>query len=129
MRCEMLLPFPPTVNSIWRKSRSGMYRHVKYLTWLEEAHRAVEGTLPADVTFDPVHVELRLYGRSRAKWDIDNRAKVILDFLQGRFLFDDAQVDKLTIRRGPLRKGLGGAWVILETMEQGALVCPAWPTA
>jgi len=129
MRCEMLLPFPPTVNSIWRKSRSGMYRHVKYLTWLEEAHRAVEGTLPMDVTFDPVHVELRLYGRSRAKWDIDNRAKVILDFLQGRFLFDDAQVDKLTIRRGPLRKGLGGAWVIVETMEQGALVCPAWPTA
>lgn len=129
MRCEMLLPFPPTVNSIWRKSRSGMYRHVKYLTWLEEAHRAVEGTLPAEVTHDPVHVELRLYGRSRARWDIDNRAKVVLDFLQGRFLFDDVQVDKLTIRRGAIRKGLGGAWVIVENMEQGALVCPAWPAS
>ena len=85
--------------------------------------------MPAEVTHDPVHVELRLYGRSRARWDIDNRAKVVLDFLQGRYLFDDVQVDKLTIRRGALRKGLGGAWVIVETMEQGALVCPAWPAS
>ena len=129
MRCEMLLPFPPSANRLRRYAKHGSYPNPKVLAWVEEAHRAVEGTLPADVTFDPVHVELRLYGRSRAKWDIDNRAKVILDFLQGRFLFDDAQVHKLTIRRGPLRKGLGGAWVILETMEQGALVCPAWPTA
>ncbi len=111
----MLLPFPPTLNSIWRKSRSGMYRHSKYLTWLEEAHRAVEGTLPADVTFDPVHVELRLYGRSRAKWDIDNRAKAVMDFLQeAKIITDDCLAQRITMMWS---NDIDGARVTISTAD------------
>ena len=129
MRVELLLPLPPSVNRLRRYAKHGSYPNPKVLAWVEEAHRAVVAALPEELSTDIVHVEVRLYGPTKARWDIDNRAKVVLDFLQGRFVFDDAQVDQLTIRRGPLRKGLGGAWVILETMEAGPLVCPGWPAS
>ena len=128
MRVELLLPLPPSVNRLRRYAKHGSYPNPKVLAWVEEAHRAVVGALPEELSTDIVHVEVRLYGPTKARWDIDNRVKVLLDFLEGRYLADDTQCDKLTVRRGPVHKG-GGCWVIIETMDPGALVCPAWPAS
>lgn len=84
------LPYPPSVNSIWRHGRgkSGktvVYLDQKYVAWKREADMAflqqkrdcgekIIGQFDAAIWFDET--------RRRKNTDIDNRIKVVLDALQ-----------------------------------------------
>jgi crossover junction endodeoxyribonuclease RusA len=104
---RLTLPFPPSVNTVWRNlkgrtllSRKGReYRKaVMALVATQNAAAGLAGRL--SVTVD-------LYPPDRRKRDIDNYGgKALLDALTHAGVWvDDEQIDSLTIRRGPVTKG------------------------
>ena len=125
MRFEAYLPWPPTLNGIWRRAGSRIHRSPKYLEWSQRAAVALCKASPPKMIQGSVSVELRLYGPSRRSYDIDNRAKAVLDLLEAQeIIADDSQVDRLLLRRGPIYRPNGLVHLILERMDSGVLELP-----
>jgi len=121
MRFDIVLPWVPSTNSIWRSvpvpgGRSRTIKSRAYREWRDRAAEALSLAWRAEPYAGPVSVELRLYGPSRRSYDIDNRVKGVLDVLQGHVLHDDSQVDRIVVRRGE-RVQTGAVWVTVEAME------------
>ena len=101
---QLELPWPPSVNTYWR--------HVGHQVKLSAKGREYKHTVASLVRqrglplTGRLAVDIELQAPTRAKRDVDNFAKGILDALQyaGVFL-DDEQVDHLVIRRGPVISG------------------------
>lgn len=128
MRVDLVLPWPPSVNAIWRSLAvgNGRARVVKskgYREWRERAVEVVSGVWRVEPYLGPVSVTVRLYGPSRRRYDIDNKVKALLDALQGVILEDDDQVDRLLVQRGEHRKG-GAVWLTVESMDDLTLEFP-----
>ena len=97
-RVELVLPYPPSVNSYWRHARG---RH--YLSRAAKNYRElVVLSIPKDVRFDcevEVFVEVRPPDNRRR--DIDNVLKAILDVLEFTGLIaDDFLVSRIEVVRG-----------------------------
>jgi crossover junction endodeoxyribonuclease RusA len=99
---DVTLPYPPSVNSIWRnlviggRARTVMSKEGK--EYRKTAHAALDDAGIAKPLQEPVRVELRVY-RPRRIGDLDNTAKAILDALKGRAFVDDSQVVELHMFR------------------------------
>lgn len=108
---ELRLPWPPSVNSIWRSMRAGPMAGRVLLSregraYFAAAEREVLVQRAGRSIHGRAEVELVLHAPTRAQLDIDNRAKAVLDALtKGGLWEDDSQVDVLTIRRGCVLKG------------------------
>ena len=125
MRFEVFLPWPPTVNRIWRRAGNRMHRSVAYDAWREAAAEALRWACPPRAIPGSVSVELRLYGPSRRSYDIDNRAKAVLDLLEAEGVVeDDAQVDRLVLHRGKVLPPNGCVHLILDRMDAELLEPP-----
>jgi len=102
---ELELPYPPTVNHIWRRYRNR--------TVLSEAGReyrsAVRVALAAQnaqMIPGSVAVAIDAHPPDRRRRDLDNTLKCLLDALQhGGVYSDDSQIDDLRIRRRERIKG------------------------
>ena len=90
------LPFPPSVNHYYRRTRTGQvylgpkavaFRELVHLEWLTRAWMPLEG---------PISLEIRAF-RPRVVGDIDNVLKGALDALNGRYFVDDRQVVRLVV--------------------------------
>lgn len=98
------LPFPPSINRIWRALGGRVVLSVLARTWLKAAHNAMPpGRVPAPLQ-GRLRVDITLCAprslRGKA-WDIFNREKLLCDFLtKQRVWRDDSQIDKGTIERG-----------------------------
>lgn len=101
------LPFPPSVNRIWRHARGRNYLSKKgqafynacvpMLRDMRCGMRPISGRVAVNIT---------LFPPTRAKRDIDNSIKAILDALtRGNVWDDDSQVDVLVVVRGSVIKG------------------------
>jgi crossover junction endodeoxyribonuclease RusA len=96
------LPFPPSVNTYWRRGRTRGGKPITYLSAKAKQFRdevcicvphceAMSGRLA-------VHIELT--APSRRKFDVDNFAKSTLDALAHAGVFhDDEQIDRLVVER------------------------------
>jgi len=125
MRFEAFLPWPPTLNGIWRRAGPRIHRSPKYVAWSQAAAVALCEASPPKTIEGSVSVELRLYAPSRRSYDIDNRAKAVLDLLEAQAVIaDDSQVDRLVLRRGPIMRPEGLVHLILERMDSGVLGLP-----
>lgn len=91
-----VLPFPPSVNHYYRRTRTGQvylgpqaiaFRERVHLEWLTRAWMPLEG---------PISLEIRAF-RPRVVGDIDNVLKGALDALNGRYFVDDRQVVRLLV--------------------------------
>jgi crossover junction endodeoxyribonuclease RusA len=106
------LPFPPSVNRIWRAGRKStgkrtVYRSDEYLDWTREADklvmarrafpkRKIHGAFSAEVTLSRAH------GRG----DIDNRIKPLLDYAQSRDIIrNDSDCQRVTAEWGDAEHG------------------------
>lgn len=108
------LPYPPSVNTYWRRGR--------YATYLSPAGRLYK-TAVAEIVSESgtpklgdarLKVTLIVRPRSKRIFDIDNLAKSVLDSLCEAGVYDDdSQVDDLHIMRGEPVKG-GKAVVMIE---------------
>ena len=102
------LPFPPSVNMIWRTMVRGK-RAITYMSADGKEYRndvrvrvlesGIRSTLTGRLT-----VEILIHPPDRRKRDIDNSLKALLDSMQHAGVYkDDSQIDWLLVRRGDLR--------------------------
>lgn len=93
------LPFPPSVNSIWR-SRCGIngkpmfYLDRQYQAWKLECDGVFWTMFPKPMPFSgPVKVDITL-DKTRKKGDADNRQKAVNDWLQRALIVaNDRQIE------------------------------------
>ena len=120
------LPWPPSVNVYWRNvggrvliSREGRaYARVVYGCALEQSMTTLSVGRKAFVA--PVSVDIIAYPPNRARRDLDNLPKAILDALtKARVWEDDSLVHDLRIRWGEVRKG-GEIKITINAMEVSA---------
>ena len=120
MRAEFILPWPPTVNSIWRKGNGRTYRRPSYMAWRASAAEAIGSLSMVEEPYEgKVSIECRLYAPNQRSYDVDNRAKAILDILEGTLIANDSQVDRLVMLRGHIHKPYGAAWVSITPFDAG----------
>lgn len=94
---EVELPFPPSLNHLWRRvgnrtliSRSGR-------SFRQQVCSILRGTEPLS---GPLRVVIDLFPPDRRRRDIDNLQKALLDALQhGGAYHDDSQIVSLTITK------------------------------
>lgn len=102
------LPFPPSVNGIWRYSGKRAYASKQYAAWKKEADawfmkQRAEKTIgtPIKGAFE-VHMAFSTTKR-RKNADLDNRIKVVMDALQKFELIEnDSKCQKLTATWAPV---------------------------
>lgn len=117
---ELQLPFPPTVNTMWRRGPRSTYLSEKGRKYRADATASVLEQFPDRPLVDSLDARLNvaiiLYPPDRRQRDLDNYPKAILDTLTHAGVWvDDSQIDKLTIQRGERVKG-GRADVTIEVM-------------
>ena len=117
MSFVMSLPFPPSVNTYYRRGK-----HATYLSEKGRRYKAEVADLVCE--YHPTN-KIRMTGRlsvflgisapTKRSYDIDNRIKAVLDALQDAGVFDDdEQVDQITLVRIPPSKGGYCSVVIVE---------------
>lgn len=109
---RLILPYPPSVNSIWRTPRTGKLAGRTLLSEKGRAYRKAvadamweqrAGALPLTQRLR-VDIEARMPDRRRR--DLDNIPKAVLDALTHAGVWhDDSQIDDLRVFRGPLLTG------------------------
>lgn len=131
LECVMDLPFPPSVNRIWRTSRvdplkrNNVYLSTEYRTWMRQANSAVlvNGTwrkrtaMPAEfkalILLDRAQ---RLTSKGNAS-DVDNRIKAVLDWAQrSELIANDALCEEVTARWAPTAEAPHGCRLVLRSV-------------
>ena len=103
MATTLNLPFPPSVNSIWRFAGRSAYISKQYAAWKKNADNCFlqqkRGLKPIKGPFD---IFITLSEKKRRKnADLDNRVKVILDAVQRFGLIEnDSKCQTLTASWG-----------------------------
>ena len=101
MEIKVTLPWPPSVNRIWRRGRGRTYRDPKYVAWIKRGwmgcpcssvfSRKVLGKF--DMTLILIPPDKRLH-------DADDRIKAVLDLLQSMELIEnDSLVRRLEVEK------------------------------
>ena len=97
---KFTLPFPPSVNTYWRRSGFRIHVSQKGTQFRKDALELI-GNIK-DKLLSPLTVTLDLYPPCRRKRDVDNYAKGVLDALTHAGVWDDdSQVQRLTIQKYP----------------------------
>lgn len=104
MEVTAILPFPKSlsVNSVWKRSSTGIYKNPKAKAYVKEVWAIMFNTYRFNAV--PIRIEVKMYPPT-AKWDIDNILKVLLDSLQYAGVYDnDSQVMQLYVEKLPPTK-------------------------
>lgn len=113
MTCELVLPWPPSINHYWRHARG---RH--YISNEGEAYRSgVKRRFQGDRFGEArVSVEIIAHPPDRRRRDLDNVLKALLDSLAHAGVYaDDSQIDRLSVRRSEMVPG-GMVVVCVESL-------------
>ncbi len=102
------LPFPPSVNTYWRRSGKHMHLSKRARQYKKEVAAILLDKFGAGIVFPDQRLKatILLYPPSVAKRDIDNYPKAIFDALNDRLWGDDGQVDSMVVIRK--EKATGG---------------------
>jgi crossover junction endodeoxyribonuclease RusA len=95
------LPSPPSVNRVWRTTRTGkVYCDPKYAAWRKAAWWEIAAQRPGKFKLgEPVAITIRIGKATRAR-DIDNYGKALLDALQASgTLANDRDVHDMRVHR------------------------------
>jgi len=124
---RLSLPWPPSVNRIWRTPNKGpLAGRTMLSTEGREYRRAVHAIALVELGRE-LQIESRLAVTifltppDKRRRDIDNCAKAILDGLMHAGVYrDDCQIDALRILRGPVRQNDGEAFVEITELPEAA---------
>jgi len=84
------IPFPPSVNGIWRGGKAGrFYKSKHYVAWENEAGWAVKEQARGRRITGPFTVQLQVVQPDKRRRDLDNLPKVVLDLLKNLHVTDD----------------------------------------
>ena len=110
------LPFPPSVNSLYRTFRGRPIMSAKGRAYQRNIIAAICSHGELEVIEPPYDLRAQFERGSRHKYDLDNLGKALQDGLQAAgVLQDDAYVDRLLLERLPCNPGTPGkvyVWVL-----------------
>ena len=117
MQTSFALPFPPSMNTMWRNFRGHTVMSKAGREFRESVIQYVIDNNIPKFGDRKLKITLILRPRDKRKIDIDNRIKAVLDALEHAGVFDDDfQVDHIEMIRGePLKGGL--LHVCIEEIE------------
>lgn len=104
---SITLPWPPSVNHYWRRSKNGMMHiSAEGLAFREAVGwNALQQNAPKQLTGDLI-VDIEAFMPDKRRRDLDNILKALLDALtHADVWFDDSQIVDLRIRKA---KTIGG---------------------
>jgi crossover junction endodeoxyribonuclease RusA len=107
---SILLPWPPSTNTLWRAVRGRNILSEKYRAWRQAAGMELMMQQPKK-HLGPVAITIELCSPDKRRWDIDNKTKATLDLLVEHGVIEDDSASilkELTVRIG---EGFTGAWV------------------
>lgn len=87
MTTTITLPFPPSVNGVFRR-HNGSHLSEKYVAWRDEAGWQLKAQRPQPIK-GRVHVEIRLVAPDKKLRDGDNLLKAPLDLLVKHGIIED----------------------------------------
>lgn len=122
MSLHLTLPWPPSLNRIWRAVGGKILLSVIARNYKKAASAALPvGRVPPPLTgrlmvWMVLHPPLKL---ANARWDLANREKLMVDCLTAqRVWLDDSQIDALVMLRGE-PAGVGRVELTIQTLESG----------
>ncbi|WP_241648918.1 RusA family crossover junction endodeoxyribonuclease [Rosenbergiella collisarenosi] len=105
---RLVLPFPPTVNTYWRFTKTGVLISASGRIFRANAIAAVVEQLkriPKPIT-GPVQITLKLSPPDKRRRDLDNYLKAIFDSLTHAGIWvDDSQIKHMDISWSDIVKG------------------------
>lgn len=122
MTTHLTLPWPPSLNRIWRAVGGKILLSMIARNYKKAASAALPvGRVPTPLAgrlmvWMVLHPPLKLAG---SRWDIANREKLMIDCLtEQRVWLDDSQIDAMVILRGT-PSGAGRVELTIHTLEPG----------
>lgn len=116
----MILPLPPSVNSMWRSFKGRTILSKQGRAYKKACAAILAGQTP---TARPVRVQLSVY-MARRGCDLDNRIKPTLDVLNGTVFVDDSQVHELVVSRYLDHRRPRVEVEVVEMPEENSCPCP-----
>lgn len=111
------LPFPPSVNTLYRAFKGRNIKSAKGRVFMKEAVLAIKQQDVCEKRSWRASVTVTLFPPCRRKRDLDNYSKGLLDAITEAGVWaDDSQIDALTILRGSVEKG-GRCEVVIEWFD------------
>lgn len=103
---NLLLPLPPSVNNYLVRGRNGVRLSDKARAYKQASYLAIKPYAPSQPVTTRLAGVFTICPATRARFDLDNKMKLVLDSLQAAgFFVDDSQFDELLISRGSIVKG------------------------
>jgi len=102
MNIQFYLPFPPSINKYWVRTRVGMKRSKHAVLYQAEALSDLNDQIGhIEPIGGKIMVSLVLFPPDKRRRDLDNFNKPVLDSLvHFGLIVDDSQIDQLFIYRG-----------------------------
>lgn len=122
---NIMLPWPPSINTYWRPGPRGMYMTAKGREYRENGLRQFsEYNFP--VIVGRSYIKITAWPPDRRIRDLDNIVKPILDLLEhAQIIENDNLFDQIYIRRGEIEKF---GQIFVEITPSPGLV-PCYPSA
>jgi crossover junction endodeoxyribonuclease RusA len=112
----VFVPWPPSLNRLWRSGKGRVYRDAKYIRWLNDAGWAIKqakcGKIKGKFT-----AEIVLTPPNKRRIDMDNRMKAIFDLAQKLELIEDDSLCDLLIVSYDYKATKPGALLTIEAVK------------
>lgn len=85
---DVLLPYPPSVNRLWRVSKSRVHKSPQYQAWLISAGNSLNGQCRRSISGE-YNIHILACAPDRRKRDLGNIEKALSDLLVKHGVVDD----------------------------------------